>query len=206
MEFSGGEPVRVMVVDDHPVVRDGVAAQLAASQALRVVGYAGSAAETLAVVRELRPDVILLDLRLGGQLAPEVIPDLLRLLPGVKVVLFTAYPEHAGVRAALAAGAHGMLIKDAARGDLVHAVLAVARTGSLPTVVGGGEGEPRQVIAPREYDVLRRVALGQSNPEIAAAMDISRNTVKSYLRSVLHKLGARNRVEAIARARELGLL
>lgn len=206
MEFSGREPVRVMVVDDHPVVRDGVAAQLATSQALRVVGYAGSATETLDAARELQPDVILLDLRLGGHLAPEVIPDLLRLLPEVKVVLFTAYPEHAGVRAAISAGACGVLIKDAARGDLVHAVLTVARTGSLPTVVRRGDGEPNQIIAPREYDVLRRVALGQSNPEIAEAMDISRNTVKSYLRSVLQKLEARNRVEAIARARELGLL
>ncbi|HKS45835.1 MAG TPA: response regulator transcription factor [Amycolatopsis sp.] len=206
MDLTGREPVRVMVADDHPVVRDGVAAQLATSQALRVVGYAGSAAETLAVARELRPDVILLDLRLGGNLAPEIIPDLLRLLPEVKVVLFTAYPEHAGVRAAIAAGAHGILIKDAARSDLVHAVLTVARTGSLPTLVDRGDGEPNQVIAPREYELLRRVALGQSNPEIAEAMDISRNTVKSYLRSVLHKLGARNRVEAIARAREFGLL
>lgn len=198
--------MRVVVVDDHPVVRDGVAAQLATSQTLRVVGHAGSAAEALATVQELRPDVILLDLRLGANLAPEVIPGLLERLPGVKVVLFTAYPEHAGVGAALAAGARGVLIKDAARSDLVHAVLTVARTGTLPTLVRNGDRGPDEVIAPREYDVLRRVALGQSNPEIAEAMRISRNTVKSYLRSVLHKLEARNRVEAIARARELGLL
>ena len=206
MEFSSTEPVRVMVVDDHPVVRDGVTAQLTTSQALRVVGYAGSAAETLVAARELRPDVVLLDLRLGESLAPDVIPDLLRLVPEAKVVLFTAYPEHAGVRAAIAAGARGVLLKDAARGDLVHAVLTVARTGSLPTIVRREDGGPNQIIAPREYDVLRRVALGQSNPEIAEAMAISRNTVKSYLRSVLQKLGARNRVEAIARARETGLL
>ncbi|WP_245633902.1 response regulator [Amycolatopsis jejuensis] len=206
MDITNGEPVRVLVVDDHPVVRDGVTAQLGAARSLRVVGYAGSAADTLPAARELRPDVVLLDLRLGGTLAPEIIPDLLRALPGVKVVLFTAYPEHAGVQAAVDAGAHGVLIKDAARGDLVHAILTVARTGALPTVVTGENGAPSQVIAPREYELLRRVALGQSNPEIAAAMDISRNTVKSYLRSVLQKLGARNRVEAIARARELGLL
>lgn len=206
MITTTNSPVRVMVVDDHPVVRDGVAAQLSGTRALAIVGWADSAAEAIDAILRVRPDVVLLDLRLRDRLASEVIPPLRELLPGVKVVLFTAYPEHAGVAAALSAGANGVLIKDAARNDLVHAVLTVARTGKLPDLPDESVSSEKQLIAPREYEVLRRVAIGQSNPEIADAMSISRNTVKSYLRNVLQKLEARNRVEAIAKAREFGLL
>jgi two-component system nitrate/nitrite response regulator NarL len=203
VESGCAERVRVMIVDDHPVVRDGVATSLSGSRALEVVGYAESGTEAIRVAAVARPDVILLDLRLRDVLAPEIIGDLLVAAPGTRIVLFTAYPEHAAVQAAVDAGAVGVLVKDARRNDLVHAVLVVARDGRLPGQPGSEQGS---VITPREYDVLRRVAMGQSNPEIAEGMFISRNTVKSYLQNALYKLGARNRVEAIAKARELGLL
>jgi len=201
-----GRAIRVVVVDDHPVVRHGVAMSLGGSRALEVVGYAGSGTEAVHVAAETRPDIILLDLRLGDMLAPEIIGDLLAAAPGARIALFTAYPEHAAVRAAIAAGAVGVLVKDARRNDLVLAVLGLARDGQLPGHLRGEGQNAGSAITPREYDVLRRVAMGQSNPEIAAEMFISRNTVKSYLQSTLHKLGARNRVEAIAKARDLGLL
>jgi two-component system nitrate/nitrite response regulator NarL len=205
VEPGCADRVRVMIVDDHPVVRDGVATSLSGHRALEVVAYAESGAEAVRVAAVARPAVILLDLRLRDVLAPEIIGDLLVAAPGVRIVLFTAYPDHAAVQASVDAGAVGVLVKDARRNDLVHAVLTVARDGRLPGQAG--EEHPQgNLITPREYDVLRRVAMGQSNPEIAEGMFISRNTVKSYLQNMLHKLGAHNRVEAIAKARELGLL
>lgn len=205
---SGTTSVEVLVVDDHPVVRDGVASQLRGAKALRIVGFAGSGREALRLAEQCRPTVVLLDLRLGDMLAPELISELLAISPRSRVLLFTAYPEHVALAAAVAAGAHGVLVKDAASGNLIDAILAV-------TGVDGSKDDPQRaapvrggsgVITAREYDVLRRAALGQNNPEIAAALLVSRNTVKSYMQNVLQKLDARNRVEAIARARDLGLL
>lgn len=199
--------VDVLVVDDHPVVRDGVASQLGVSSRLRVVGFAESGSSALSAVARLAPDVILLDLRLGDMLASELVVDLLRVSPTSRILLFTAYPEHAAVAAAVAAGAHGVLVKDVARGNLVGAVLAVAAGEGVGSQSGGTDAPGALgVLTAREYDVLRRAAMGQSNPEIADALFVSRNTVKSYMQNVLQKLGARNRVEAIARARDLGLL
>jgi len=208
-DSPGGLPcVGVLVVDDHPVVRDGVASQLSAVEGLQIVGVAGSGREALAVTAQCRPAVVLLDLRLGDMMAPELIVDILRISPGSRVLIFTAYPEHVALTAAVAAGAHGVLIKDATRGSLVDAILAVA-AGEDPddgSATATGSASRSGVVTAREYDVLRRAAMGQNNPEIAAALFVSRNTVKSYMQNVLQKLGARNRVEAIARARDLGLL
>lgn len=199
-------PVRVVIVDDHPVVRDGVTMSLGGSRAVVVVGYAGDGNQARVVVQSQQPDVILLDLRLRDTLAPELVSDLHRAAPDARIALFTAYPEHAAVHAAIEAGAVGVIVKDAGRADLLRAVLTIAREGQLPGTGARATALPSGVITPREYDVLRHVAMGHSNPEIAAQMHISRNTVKSYLQNALHKLGARNRVEAIAKARELGLL
>ena len=140
-------------------------------------------------------------------LASELVADLLLASPASRILLFTAYPEHASLAAAVVAGAHGVLVKDAARGNLVGAIVAVAAGEDL-SGIRDAIGPHRQVgvITAREYDVLRRAAMGQSNPEIAQALFVSRNTVKSYMQNVLQKLGARYRVEAIVRARDLGLL
>ncbi len=201
---------RVMVVDDHPVVRDGLRSLANELQSIQIVGYAASGADAIAAVKDLSPDVILLDLRLPDQLAPELTSTLRRMVPNARIVLFTAFPDHPAVEAALAAGAHGILPKDASRTDLITAITRAA----LGESVHGSSVEDRMehrranssVIARREYDVLRRVAFGETNLEIAEAMGLTRNTVKAYLQSAMHKLGARNRVEAISRAREHGLL
>lgn len=200
--------VGVLIVDDHPVVRDGVSSQLQSSDRFNILGFAESGREALACAADLRPDVVLLDLRLGDMLASEVIPGILRASPMTRILIFTAYPEHAAIRSAVDAGADGVLVKDAARGNLVGALLSIAAgedvSDNPDSVVPTGEA--LGVITAREYDVLRRAAMGESNPEIAAALFVSRNTVKSYLQSLFQKLDARNRVEAIARARDLGLL
>jgi len=205
--------IRLMVVDDHPVVCEGVSLLVHSSSDIVVTGSARSADEAVAVARHIRPDVILLDLRLPDRLASEAVQLLRMAAPKAKIVIFTAYAGHRALKAAIDAGVDGCLLKDAADTDLVDAVRRAARgeavfdsrldRDSLPGKTPKMPGPP---LTPREYEVLRRVAIGETNPEIAAAIGLSRNTVKTYLQSALQKLGARNRVEAIARASEFGLL
>jgi DNA-binding NarL/FixJ family response regulator len=202
---------KVMVVDDHPVVRDGVALLLRGEPALTVVGSAESGRSALDRAPGLAPDLVLLDLRLPDMLAPEVVAGLRELVPTARVVVFTAHGDHHGVQAALDAGAHGALLKDAAATDLVDALRRVLRGERVcdPRMVPGGASQvalARSGLTRREYEVLRLAAQGRTNPEIAETTGLARNTVKTYLQSALHKLGARNRVEAIGKASEAGLL
>jgi two-component system, NarL family, nitrate/nitrite response regulator NarL len=198
-------PVRVFVVDDHPVVRDGVAMLAEGSRKIEVVGYAASGKSALEQIAQAEPHVILLDLRLPDMLAPELIDGFHKAVPGARIVVFTAYPEHPAVRAALEAGACGVIAKDAARTDLVSVIIGAA-SGDEALVAYQPAQRAHGLVGRREYDVLRRVAIGETNQEIAAAMCLSPNTVKAYLRNLMQKLDARNRVEAISRAREVGLL
>jgi len=204
-------PARVMVVDDHPVVRDGVALLLRGEPALVVVGAAESGRAALERASGLKPDLVLLDLRLPDMLAPEVVVGLRELVPAARVVVFTAHGDHHGVQAALDAGAHGALLKDAAATDLAAALRRVLRGERVsdPRIVPGAAGRTalqRSGLTRREYEVLRLAAQGRTNPEIAETTGLARNTVKTYLQAALHKLGARNRVEAIGKASEAGLL
>lgn len=202
---------RVLVVDDHPVVRDGVALLLRGDPALVVVGSAESGRTALERAPELSPDLVLLDLRLPDMLAPEVVVGLRELVPAARVVVFTAHGDHHGLQAALDAGAHGALLKDAAAIDLVAALRRVLRGERVtdPRLLPGEAGRAAQArsgLTRREYEVLRLAAQGRTNPEIAECTGLARNTVKTYLQAALHKLGARNRVEAIGKASEAGLL
>jgi DNA-binding NarL/FixJ family response regulator len=205
--------VRVLVADDHPIVLDGIALALQNTSWLRVAGYARDGRAAIAAVQNLRPDVVLLDLRLPDMLGPEVVQALRALDPTVKVIVFTAYPEHAALAAALAAGAQGAIAKDTERDDLVDIIRrVVAGERVVLADVAGSSGAmlSRKLrehgLTRREYDILRRVAMGETNPEIAAALGLTRNTVKTYLQRALEKLGARNRVEALSRANQLGIL
>jgi two-component system, NarL family, nitrate/nitrite response regulator NarL len=205
--------VRVLVVDDHPIVLDGVTLALQAASWLQVCGYARTGAEAITAVRRFRPEVVLLDLRLPDRLGPEVIRPLLAEEPTVKVLLFTAYPDHAALGAALAAGAHGVVVKDAERADLVDAIQRVTRGERVATTAVGTDERllldrklREHSLTRREYDVLRHVAMGQTNPEIASALGLTRNTVKTYLQHAMTKLGARNRVGVLTRASQLGIL
>jgi two-component system nitrate/nitrite response regulator NarL len=204
--------VRVLVTDDHPIVLDGVTLALQNTSWLRVAGYARTGREAIAAVENLRPDVVLLDLRLPDMLGPEAVQALRARRPEVKIILFTAYPDHAALDAALAAGAHGVVVKDTEREDLVDVIRRVVAGERVVCVDVGGSNAwlSRKLgehgLTRREYDILRRVAMGETNPEIARALGLSRNTVKTYLQRALEKLGAHNRVEALARANQLGIL
>ena len=197
------EQTRIVIVDDHPVVHDGVAAQLQRYSDMVVVGRAATGAAAVTVCAAERPDVVLLDLRLPDCLAADVVPELHRVSPGSRILLFTAFPEHAAVAPTLAAGACGILVKHAGSTAIRDAIRSVARTGTLQTEPFASHTAP---VTAREYDVLRLVAAGHTNAEIGTELSLSVNTVKSYLRTVMHKLAARNRTQLIANARGRGLL
>jgi two-component system, NarL family, nitrate/nitrite response regulator NarL len=185
--------ISVLVVDDHPIVLDGVRHLVDSTPWITLAGYARTGREAVTLAEQTRPDVVLLDLRLPDMLGPEVVRSVHHGAPDAKVILFTAYPDHAAVEPALAAGANAVVLKDADRADLVDVIRRVA--------AGEAVGPDR-----REYDILRRISMGQTNPEIADALGLTRNTVKTYVQSALNKLGARNRIEALNRLSELGLL
>lgn len=198
-----GRPTRIVIVDDHPVVRDGVVAQLNGYNDLAVVGHAETGAAAVELCAREQPDVVLLDLRLPDRLAADVVPAVHRVSPDSRVLLFTAFPEHAAVAPTLAAGASGLLVKDAGGTAVRDAIRSVARTGAFRADLPDASAAP---VTAREYDVLRLVAAGYTNPEIGDELNLSVNTVKSYLREVMHKLAARNRAHLIANARTHGLL
>ncbi|MDX8032637.1 response regulator transcription factor [Lentzea sp. BCCO 10_0856] len=202
----------VFVVDDHPVVRDGVTLLLQSDPTLRIIGSAESGRAAIERITQLKPDLVLLDLRLPDMLAPEVIAELRKVHPPAKIVVFTAHADHHGITASLEAGANGALVKDVAGTDLMAALRQVLHGERIidpriaPHHAQRSEALARSGLTRREYEVLRFAAQGRTNPEIAESTGLTRNTVKTYLQSALHKLGARNRVEAIGKASEAGLL
>jgi two-component system, NarL family, nitrate/nitrite response regulator NarL len=209
--------ISVLVVDDHPIVLDGVRHLVDSTPWITLAGYARTGREAITLAEQTQPGVVLLDLRLPDMLGPEVIHGIQRGAPGARIVLFTAYPDHAAVQPALAAGAQAVVLKDADRADLVDVIRRVATGESLPSGPGVGPGPTeisqqlndklrRYALTRREYDILRHISMGETNPEIAAALGLTRNTVKTYVQSALTKLGARNRIEALNRLNELGLL
>ena len=205
--------LRLLVVDDHPVVCDGVALLIQNNPIVEVAGSANTGADAIEKAASLAPDVILLDLRLPDMAAPELARRLRNAAPSARIVVFTAFADYATLSTLNDAGIDGCLLKDASRTNLIDCICRAARGERIfdPRIEGGS---PRRKhiacgdisLTPRESEVLRRVAMGETNPEIAAAIGLSRNTVKAYLQTVLQKLGARNRVEAIIRAGEQGLL
>jgi DNA-binding NarL/FixJ family response regulator len=205
--------ISVLVVDDHPIVLDGVRHLVDSTPWITLAGYARTGREAVTLAEQTRPDVVLLDLRLPDMLGPEVVRSVHYGAPDAKVILFTAYPDHAAVEPALAAGANAVVLKDADRADLVDVIRRVAAGEAVGPDSSAGDASRRfadklrrSALTRREYDILRRISMGQTNPEIADALGLTRNTVKTYVQSALNKLGARNRIEALNRLSELGLL
>jgi NarL family two-component system response regulator LiaR len=207
-------PIRVLIADDHPIVRDGLALILATAADIEVVGEAADGEEALRLVERLHPDVLVLDLAMPGVDGVEAIRRLRANGSGAGILVFTAYDTDDRILAALRAGAAGYLLKGAPREDVFAAIRTVAAGGSLlPPVVAtrllrhvrGDEPEPED-LTPRQREVLRLLAQGQQNKEIAAALGISERTAKFHVEAVLRRLGAGNRTEAAAIATRRGLL
>jgi two-component system nitrate/nitrite response regulator NarL len=205
--------VRVMVVDDHPVVCDGVRLLLEREPGFAVVASATTAAGALREAARARPDVVLLDLRLPDSSPPDVVRDLRAACPPVRVVLFTAHPDHVLLSATLAQGVDGCLLKDAGTDDLAASLRDVVDGKAVLdprlAALAGEAGWDRSGsvgLTPEEQDVVRLVATGMTNPEIAQQLGVAALAVKDRLQSAMLTLGAGNRVEAIGRAYEKGLL
>jgi len=200
-------PIRVLVVDDHPVVRAGLRAVLDASAQVSVVGEAADATGGEQIARETGPQVVLMDLNLGHGLDGIAAIGLLTRMPKPpKIVVLTTYDTDADVIAALDAGAIGYLLKDSPPDDLVRAIVAAARgeTVLAPQVaavlVRRVSGAP--VLTAREIDILNLLAAGRTNRELARELFISEATVKSHLTNIYGKLGVESRAGAVARAIE----
>jgi DNA-binding NarL/FixJ family response regulator len=211
---------RVVVVDDQELVRDGLALILSAHEDIEVVGTAADGLEALRICREERPDVVLLDLRMPRLDGLEALPRLKAEVPRARVLVLTTFPDDEYVVRALRAGASGFLLKDSPRGSLVTAVRSVAAgeyvldeevTGVLLARLGDGRAAAKHTAAvarmtSRERDVLRCVARGLTNAEVAAELHVSETTVKTHLGRLLTKWGARDRIGLVVMAHEAGVV
>lgn len=205
-------PIRLLIVDDHPVVRDGLRGMFTGDPGFEVVGEAADGAEAVALVATVRPDVVLMDLRMPGMNGVTAIGRLARSGSTARVLVLTTYDTDADVLPAIEAGATGYLLKDTPREELVRAVWAAARGESVlaPSVAGRLMGRLRapveEPLSQRELEVLTLVARGASNREAAARLFISEATVKTHLLHVYAKLGVNDRAAAVATAYDRGLL
>jgi DNA-binding NarL/FixJ family response regulator len=204
--------IRLVIVDDHPVVRDGLRGMFAGDERFEVLGEAADGAEAIAAAERLRPDVILMDLRMPGQDGVSAIAELARRGVPSRVLVLTTYDTDSDVLPAIEAGATGYLLKDAPRDELFRAVEAAARGQAVlsPAVATRLMGQLRQPAAEplsqRELEVLGLIARGSTNREAAAQLFISEATVKTHLLHVYAKLGVKDRAAAVATAYERGYL
>lgn len=205
-------PIRLLIVDDHPVVRDGLRGIFADDPAIVVVGEASDGAEARAIVERQAVDVVLMDLRMPGIGGAEAIRALRAASPAPHVLVLTTYDSDRDVLPAIEAGATGYLLKDAPREELVRAVQATARGEAVlsPAVAGRLMGQVRgpagAALSEREHEVLGLIAQGASNSAIAAALFISEATVKTHLLHLYAKLGVRDRAGAVGEAYRRGML
>jgi DNA-binding NarL/FixJ family response regulator len=226
-------PVRVLVVDDQQLVRDGIASLLRVQDGITIVGTATNGQEALEQARVLRPDVILMDVRMPVMNGVEATVHILREVPSCSILMLTTFDDEEYVREALRAGARGYLLKDLPAQDLANAVHAVSqgvyqldaaviermidafsrpdtaqksKTNNMEERMAPPDALDTAGLTNREIEVLRLIATGATNREVADALVISEGTVKNHLSNIFSRLGLRDRTQAVMYARERGLL
>ena len=185
--------LRILLVDDHEVVRLGLKALLGRHPRFEVIGEAGTAEEALAKARAHKPDVVVMDIRLSGKSGIDATREITAVLPDTKVIILTSFADDALLMDAVAAGATGYVLKQIGSDDLVRALEAV------------GRGEAFKMLTEQEVKIIALVARGRTNREIAGELFLSEKTVRNYVSSILGKLGLSHRAQAAAYAVEHGL-
>jgi len=201
--------IRVLLADDHPMVRDGIKANLKPQRDIIVVAEANDGVEALALIKEHLPDVVILDLRMPRMDGLDVIGAVNESKLPVKVIIMTTFESEEDINRSMKAGARGYLLKDSTQGEILDAIRRV-NVGEiyLPAriVQKVAEGFRKQALSPREMEVLQCVAAGKSNKEIGVQLFIAERTVKSHVKNVLEKLDVPGRTAAIREAAHRGLV
>ena len=214
------EQIRILIVDDHTVVRDGLASMLARQQDFQVVGEASNGAEAVEKTQELKPDVTLMDLRMPEMDGVEAMRNIKEQDADAKFIVMTTFDTDEYIFDAIEAGAKGYLLKDASRDALFDAVRAVHRGESLiePGVASrlldrlaqlskrGTEPGPSNILSAREIEVLQLMSTGSANKQIAASLSVSESTVKTHGANIFQKLDVNHRTEAVTQALQRGII
>jgi DNA-binding NarL/FixJ family response regulator len=211
------EGIRVLIVDDHPVVREGIGSMLKKETDFKVVGEASNGLEAVEKARELSPDVVLMDLRMPEMDGVEAISTIKAEKPDIKFIILTTYSDDEYIFKGIAAGARAYLLKDAPRDELFKAIRMVSRGESLiqPVVASrvldklaelSRKTPAGDTLSDREIEVLRLMAGGQSNKDIADHLSITQSTVKTHITSIFQKLNVTTRTEAVTNALKKGII
>jgi DNA-binding NarL/FixJ family response regulator len=210
-----GRPITVLVVDDHPVTRDGLRSALDLTGELRVVGEAGSGEEAIEAVEQIQPDIVFMDVRMPGMSGIQAAREIRERHPGTKVILFTVDESRASIAEAIQAGVSGYLLKDVGTSELVNAARLAMQGKAVihPSLTQAFIEEVRLVdrrreapLSPREVQILQLVAYGSTTKEVADQLEISFHTVKTHLERIFEKLGANDRAQAVAIAIRQGMV
>ena len=203
--------IRVLVADDHPIVRSGIVALLESAGDMAVVGTASTGLEAVELAVQLGPDIVLMDLRMPGIDGDEATARILAQRSGIRVVVLTTYETDAGILSAIEAGASGYLLKAAPQDEILAGIRSVARgevalAPSIAAMLVNRVKRPQISLSARETEVLGLVSQGLSNPAIAKQLFLSEATVKTHLLHAFEKLEVSDRTRAVTKAMELGLL
>jgi DNA-binding NarL/FixJ family response regulator len=207
--------MRILIVDDHPITRDGLRTALSLTDDVEVVGEAASGEEAIEAVEDSKPDVIFMDVRMPGMNGIQATKVIRERHPETKVILFTVDESRASISEAIQAGVSGYLLKDVGVGELVNAarlamqgkaVIHPALTQAFIEEVRLVDRKPEAPLSPREVEILQQVAYGSTTKEVADALGISFHTVKTHLERIFEKLGANDRAQAVAIAIRQGLV
>ncbi len=207
--MSPSDKIRILIVDDHSVVRMGVRGMIRRTHEITIVGEATNGLEAVKAYRELRPDVVLMDLRMPLQDGAEATREICRLDPAARILVLSTFDGDEDIHRALAAGAAGYLLKQDSGDDMVEAIRAVARGERWLSPEARRKlaaHDTQETLTERETEILDLLARGEANKEIAHFLQISENTVKTHLRSILGKLQARSRTEAVTVALRRGII